>query len=219
MLKSNILKSALNISSHSSLNKTINFCIPQQIECQNNILLTFTLPSSKNGYDTFSNINLRLDDLILQHYYNNKKVTLQELNELFFSYLSIDKSGNTSIISTRLGKPSISLFDMIDYIKINHFVFDESNLFVLKHLNKYKHLSNHEIFLPNLFSKDNLKSKIIQISLNTRLQSIRSGSSVCDTKKKYLFGDGQSASKPNFLTTKLVHLKKNARNLTFAIKQ
>ena len=147
MLKSNILKSALNISSYSSLNKTINLSISQQIECQNNIVLTFTLPSSKNGYDTFSNILLRLDDLILQHYYNNKKVTVQDLNELFFSYLSIDKTGNTSIISTRLGKPSIALFDMIDYIKINHFVFDESNLFVLKHLTKYKILKSINIFI------------------------------------------------------------------------
>ena len=108
---------------------------------------------------------------------------------------------------------------MIDYIKINHFVFDESNLFVLKHLNKYKHLSNHEIFLPNLFSKDNLKSKIIQISLNTRLQSIRSGSSVCDTKKSIYLEMDKSASKPNFLTTKLVHLKKKCTlKLNFCYK-
>ena len=198
MLKSNILKRTLNLPSSSTLKKGIKLHIPQKIECSHNVVLTYVLPCSRNGFDTFSDIILKLDGVNLNHFFKGCKMTANQINELFFSYLKIDKNKKTTIISTRLGEPTLSLFDMIDYIKINNFVFDKSNIFVLKQLNKNKNLSNHEIFLPNLFSKDNLKSKIIQISINTSLQCIRFGSNVCSSLHQFLFGDGNECIETKF---------------------
>lgn len=215
MLKSNILKSILKLKSNTELSKTIHVCIPQEKEDKKKNKLLFTLPCTKSGYDEFSNIKLKLDDLAFNHFYENKKMSMNCLDQLFFSYLKI-QDDKTSVLSTKIGQPFIDIFDMINYIKIDNFVFDKKNIFVLKHLNKKVNRLNTEIYLPNLFSKDHTKKKIIEVSINTNLHNLKHASNIYSQNSQYLFTDGEKYISTKFADNTIQ--KEIKLNLQFSYK-